>query len=145
MNGVVVMKVRSASTQDFEVCREFDFKHIRDQWLRQSIENGWVYFAELDGNIVGYLRLEFIWFVKPYIGWITVQEEHRRKGFGSQLILHIARELAQQGYDAFYTSTESLASENLAFYRKLGFEECGIVTQINENGNGEIFLVKPLK
>ena len=133
---------RIASIDDFEGCRPYDFSHVPDEWLRQSFENGWVYVAEDDDQIIGLARLEFIWLTIPYIGLITLKEEHRHKGIGSALIEYIAQDLSEQDHRALLTSTEDEGTPE--FYKKCGFSQCGVISEINETGNDEIYLIRYL-
>jgi N-acetylglutamate synthase-like GNAT family acetyltransferase len=132
-----------ASLDDFERCRRHDFSNIPDELIKQSIQNGWVYIVEVEDDVVGYARLEFIWLTIPYIGLVTLDEEYRGKGIGSALIERIAEDLAKQGHRALFTSTEDEGTPE--FYAKCGFDQCGVISMINETGNDEIYFVRFLQ
>ena len=55
---------------------------------------------------------------------IYIKEEHRKKGFGKQAILHWEEEMRQQGYKMTLLSTQ-VNEESQHLYRKLGYVDCG--------------------
>ncbi len=139
-----MIRVRLASENDFEYCRNTDFPHVKDHLLKQSIQNGWVYLVEINQSPVGYARLEFIWMTVPYFALIRIEENHQRKGVGTTLVNRILKDLKDQGHQKVYTSSEVMEPEPQEFHRKCGFMECGLIAGMNEKGIGEIFFVKKL-
>jgi N-acetylglutamate synthase-like GNAT family acetyltransferase len=138
-----LVSFRVATLDDFEQCRRFDFSHVPDNWLKQSIQNGWVYLVEEGDTTIGCARLEYIWLSLPYIGLITLEDEFQRKGIGTALIERIAQDLTKQGHRALYTSTEDEGTPE--FYQKCGFSQCGTISEINETGNDEIYFIRYLQ
>ena len=60
----------------------------------------------------------------PFMNLIYIKEEHRKKGFGKQAILHWEEEMRQQGYKMTLLSTQ-VNEESQHLYRKLGYVDCG--------------------
>ncbi|MHA1906531.1 MAG: GNAT family N-acetyltransferase [Candidatus Thorarchaeota archaeon] len=142
-----MVNLRVAKIDDIDKIRqhEYDYPHVTDDLLKHSIQNSWVYVVEVEGDIIGYARLEFIWLAIPYLALITLNDEHQGKGIGTSLIEKISQDMIEQGHSKIYTSSEVMEPEPQKFHRKCGFKECGIITGINDNGVGEIFFVKKLK
>jgi N-acetylglutamate synthase-like GNAT family acetyltransferase len=140
---MVLVSFKVATLDDFKQCRQFDFSHVPDDWLKQSIKNGWVYLVEENAKVIGYARLEYIWLSLPYIGLITLEDEYQRKGIGTALIDRISQDLTEQGHRALYTSTEDEGTPE--FYQKCGFSQCGTISEINETGNEEIYFIRYLQ
>ena len=138
-----MVSIRTASLDDYEHCRQFDYPDVPDEWIKQSIQNGWVYIVEDRGAVVGYARLEYIWLSIPYIGLITLDEEYQGKRIGTSLIDRMARDLSKQGHRAMFTSTEDEGTPE--FYQKCGFSQCGTISEINETGNDEIYFIRYLQ
>lgn len=88
---------------------------------------------------VGYLRLEYLWSLVPYIALIYVQEAHRMQGCSRVLLDFVIRHLEGQGYHCLYSSSQADEPTPQAWHRHMGFEECGVINGINEGGVGEIF------
>lgn len=103
-----------------------------------------VVIAEWNGKRVGYVRLEYLWSIVPYISLIQVLPEYRRQGVGKALIQFIETFLREAGYEALYSSSQADEPEPQAWHRHVGFEECGFIAGINDRV-GEVFFRKRLR
>ena len=139
----MMVSFRVATFDDFEQCCQFDYSYVPSEWLKQSIQNGWVYLVEEGDLVVGYARLEYIWLLYPIIGLLTLEDDYQRKGIGTALIDHIAHDLSKQGRRVLFTSAEDEGASE--FYRKCGFHQCGVISEINETGNDEIYFIRYLQ
>lgn len=136
------------TTTRFAVPADLDFVR-QDQYLppaiaQRKIEWREIIVAELDGNPVGYLRLEYLWSRLPYIALIHVLPEYRRRGIGKALLAFAEKSLREQGHKALYSSSQVNEAEPQAWHRHVGFEECGVIAGINEGGVGEVFFRRQL-
>ena len=100
--------------------------------------------AEWNGRRVGYVRLEYLWSIIPYISLIQVLPEYRRQGVGKALLGFIETFLRDAGHEVLYSSSQADEPEPQAWHRYMGFEECGFVAGIND-GIGEVFFRKCLR
>ena len=66
-----------------------------------------VVIAEWNGKRVGYVRLEYLWSIVPYIALIRVLPEYRRQGVGKALLRFIETFLREAGHDALYSSSQA--------------------------------------
>ena len=154
--------VRLAELKDLDFCVESDFQHVdayrgkmfMEEYLRREIEAGDVVVAEVDGKLVGYLRIEYMGLIAPCLAIIGVDREHQRKGVGTAMINFLEEYLLERkGHKVFtcdgqallYSSAEAVAVESQAWHRAVGFKECGIIAGCNEGGIGEIFFRKTLQ
>lgn len=112
--------------------------------VERKIGQNEVFVAELDGEPVGYLRIEYLWSVQPYISLIHVLEPQRRRGVGRALLAHVERILKEAGRSTLFSSSQVDEPEPQAWHRRMGFSECGIINGLNEGGVGEVFFRKPL-
>jgi len=152
-------KVRFAELKDLDFCIKSDFKHVdayrgrgfMKKYLRRRIEAKDVIVAEVDGNPVGYLRIEYLGLIIPSLGIIVIDEKYRRKGIGTAMISFLEEYLLKHSghkvftYDSnavLYSSAEATAIESQAWHRAARFVECGIIAGCNEGGIGEIFSEK---
>ncbi len=46
-----------------------------------------IIFAKMNEKLAGYLRIEYLWVIIPYIGLITIEKEYQRKGIGKKMQL----------------------------------------------------------
>jgi GNAT superfamily N-acetyltransferase len=135
--------VRFAGPELLEWCVVSD-SHITEQVIRHKIVNDEIIIAELDGQPIGYLRIEYLWSTIPYIGVIFVNEHYRNEGIGQKILAFLEDYLRSRGHDVLYSSSQADESEPQAWHRSVGFVESGIILGINEGGIGEVFFRKPL-
>ena len=120
-------------------------RYIPTDIVKRKIEWQEVIIAEINGEPVGYLRLEYLWSVIAYIALIRVLEEHRGKGVGKAMLKYTEDHLREKGHEGLYSSTQVNEAEAQSWHRGAGFKECGMIAGINEGGIGEVFFRKELK
>ena len=135
--------VRFAGPEVLEWCVVED-NLVTEQVIRHKIVNDEIIIAELDGQPIGYLRLEYLWSNIPYIGVIFVIELYRNEGIGRKILAFLENHLRSRGYNALYSSSQTNEPEPQAWHRSVGFVESGIISGINEGGVGEVFFRKSL-
>lgn len=134
--------VRFATQADLEFVSSDGF--IPQQVVANKIDLAEVVVAEVDGQLAGYLRLEYLWSLVPYVALIWVRPERQKQGVGRAMLTFVGEFLCQNGHDALYSSSQADEPAPQAWHRHVGFEECGIITGLNEGVVGEIFFRKRL-
>lgn len=133
----------------FAVADDLDFvqqdRYIPAEVVKRKIEWQEVVVAERDGGPVGYMRLEYLWSLVPYIAMAWVLPEHRRQGAGKAMLHFIEEFLREREHNALYSSSTINEPEPQEWHRHMGFEDCGIITGINAGGVGELFFRKQLR
>ena len=135
--------VRFAGPEDLEWSVVED-GHVTERIIRHKIINDEIIIAELDGQPIGYLRLEFLWSTIPYIGVVFVIESYRNEGIGQKILAFLEDHLRSIGHDVLYSSSQANEPEPQDWHRSVGFVESGIISGINEGGIGEVFFRKSL-
>ena len=139
---MVELTVRFAGPEDLEACVALDQPQVPAGALAVKIERGEIFLAERAGALAGYLRLEYLWSMIPFVGLIWVVEGQRRQGAGKALLAFVEDYLREGGHGALYSSSQADEPEPQTWHRHVGFEECGFVMGINEGGVGEVFFRK---
>lgn len=135
------ISVRFAERDDLEfVGRE---GRVAADVLRRKVEWREVVVAEQGGELVGQLRLEYLWSVVPCIALVIVARGRRRAGVGKAMLRFTEEFLRGRGHDTLYSSSQADEPEAQGWHRRVGFEECGFIAGINR-GVGEIFFRKRL-
>ena len=137
------LTLRFATLDDLQFVHQD--RYITTDVVRRKIEWQEVIVAEIRGELVGYLRLEYLWSVIPYIGLVRVEAEHRGKGVGKAMLRYREDYLREKEYEALYSSSQVNEAEAQRWHRGAGFKECGMIAGINEGGIGEVFYRKQLK
>jgi GNAT superfamily N-acetyltransferase len=138
----VDVSVRFAVQADLDFVRRDGF--IPTEVVMRKIDLGQVVVAEVDRQRAGYLRLEYLWSLVPYVALIWVVPEHRKQGLGKAMLAFVCEFLHESGHDALYSSSQVDEPEPQAWHRHVGFEECGVIAGLNEGGIGEVFFRKRL-
>lgn len=134
--------VRRAGARDLEFVGQDGY--LSPKLLREKIERGEVFLAEVEGTAAGYLRLEFLWSTQPYIALIRVLEPYRRSGVGTAMLSYVENALRALGHSSLLSSSQVDEPDPQAWHRHMGFAECGIIAGLNEGGVGEVFFRKDL-
>ncbi len=135
------VRIRFAKKSDLEFLNSKVY--VSDEILQRKIEWQEIIVAEKNGVKIGFLQLEYLWSLVPYIALIKVLEKHRRKGIGRKLLEFAESFLRENNHQMIYSSSQADESSPEEWHRHIGFEECGIISGINE-GIGEIFFRKNL-
>jgi GNAT superfamily N-acetyltransferase len=137
------LMIRLAAQAELDFVRQID-RHIPVEVAARKIEAQEILVAEANDALVGYLRLEFLWSLVPYIALIRVLPEYQHQGVGRALLAFLEGCLRRQGHTVLYSSSQADEAEPQAWHRHVGFAECGFVAGINAGGVGEIFFRKQL-
>ena len=98
----------------------------------------------LDGKPVGYLRIEYLWSMLPFISMIIIQEAYRKRGYSRDLLGFLEAFFREKGHKILFSSSQADEPTPQAWHRYMGFEECGVINGVNAGGVGEIFFKKKL-
>jgi len=85
--------------------------------VSEEFENGLILKGVLDGKLIGSVRASSDGHT-CYVGKLVVSPEHRRKGYGTQLLSEIERIWPHPRYELF---TSNKSSGNLKLYEKMGY------------------------
>jgi predicted GNAT superfamily acetyltransferase len=113
--------------------------YISQEIVLRKIQQGEIFLLLVEGQNAGYLRIEFLWSLVPYISLIMIQETHRKKGYSRVLLGYVKDHLRAKGYSVLYSSSQLDEPQPQAWHRHMGFKECGVLNGINEGGIGEVF------
>lgn len=131
---------RQAREQDLDFLVEHD-RHLRRSVMLDKIQRKEVFVIEHDSQLIGWARYNLFWDLVPFLTNINILEDHRRKGFGTQLIHSWEEAMRDEGHRLVLTSTQSDETGQF-FYRKVGYRDAGVLLLPNEAG--ELMLVKEL-
>jgi L-amino acid N-acyltransferase YncA len=138
MNNEYSITVRFACKKDLEECLAMDGSDRADI-ISNKIEMHEIIVAERAGELIGYLRIEYLWARLPFISLITLKPEYRKKGIGSLMLRYLTEFLEINGFDVLLSSSQVNEAEPQQWHRSKGFVECGMLAGMNENGIGEVF------
>lgn len=136
-------KIRFADLNDLESCVELDLHKNIDK-IKNKISMKEVIVAEINNEVIGCLKIEYIWTHLPFISYIVIKKEFRASGVGKSMLSFLEKYLKDNGQTILLSSTMSDAVNPQKWHLKMGFVECGMLCGINDDGVGEIFFKKVL-
>lgn len=135
------MKFDYASEVDFQYIFNND-KHISEKLIKTKIkEKEIIIVRDEDNKNIGWLRYGYFWDNTPFMNMLYLNEDHRYKGIGEEVVKFWESSMKSEGYDLVMTST--LSNEQAQhFYRKLGYKDSGSL--LLENEPLEIIFIKKI-
>ena len=134
-------KIRFATESDIKFLAPNVY--VSEKVLKRKIESQEFIVAERDGKLVGFIELEYLWSLVPFIALIRVLPEQRERGIGKRLLKFAEEFLISEGHKEIYSSSQEDENAPQKWHKHVGFNECGKIDGINE-GIGEIFFCKTL-
>lgn len=118
--------------------------HIQRKIIKLKIEQKEIIVAQLQNKLIGFMRIEFLWSIVPYIAVIKVKKEYQKQGVGKSLLQFIEKYLVKKGYKTLFTSSVVKEKEPQKWHKYMGFKKCGYIDHIQKEGR-EIFFYKNLR
>jgi ribosomal protein S18 acetylase RimI-like enzyme len=152
IKGVELMTVRLATKADVRICARIEKQEsgesieiIEDEIEKQiEDEDHFIFVAEEERKVVGFISAEWHkWNNSLYIDSLYIDENHRNRGHGSQLLKQMIRKSREIRSKKVFIDVESGNTNALILYLKHGFEVNGYVQDFyrsREEGNA-VFLV----
>ncbi len=97
---------------------------LTEEIIKKKISDGQVIVCMEGEKHSGCLRFGFGWDMFPFLNFIIVEKDARRKGIGRKLMEFWEREMKAKGHKLVMTSTD-VDEEAQHFYRKLGYRDSG--------------------
>ena len=133
--------VRFAEPTDLAWCVEHD-GWLDEAELRRKVQAREMVVAELEGELVGLVRLDYLWSSLPHLAQVRVVEHRRREGIGRALVAFVEQQARSTGTDKILSSTRPDKVGAQAWHRQIGFTECGSLDGFGPNGEATIFFLK---
>ena len=130
-------RVRTAAGHDLDWLAEHD-GHLDRAGVAAKLERREVLVAELDGVPAGMLRFDLLWSAVPFVALVRVDESARRRGVGRALVEGLCVRAQALGAAFVLSSATGDEAEPQAWHKAVGFQPCGELQGINDDGVGEI-------
>ncbi len=120
------MRIREATPSDLEAIDSFDiFAGERSA----EVERGECFVAVEEQQVVGYIVYNHSFYLKPFIQFLCVNPNFRRRGFATELLEYV--EGICDG-DKLFTSTESDNLPMLKLLNRREYRVSGVIDNIQE-------------
>lgn len=135
--------IRLAAPADVAGCMRLEHTLTPDEVLHKMSHDE-IFVALCGDQVIGYLRVGYLWGRVPCIDLIRLLPDHQGQGIGRQMLGVLEDELRQRGCRMLLSSSTANEARPQAWRHPTGFVECGILAGVNEGGVGEIFFRKTL-
>ena len=132
--------VRIAASGDLDFIKQKS--GLPRERLLQKIQRDEILILSVNDEPVGHLWFAFLWSEIPFIDLIYIKEDYQKRGLSRVLLGFLEAYLKESGYDVLYSSSQMDEPEPQAWHRHVGFEECGVISGMNDGGIGEAFFRK---
>jgi N-acetylglutamate synthase-like GNAT family acetyltransferase len=132
------IEIRFAKLNEFRKCKKLDPRLTASRFHSKAKEKE-IVVAIQESEIVGYLRLEYIWLKIPYLSWIIVKEDRRKTGIARDLVGFLKAFLKEKNLKFILSSYQNNAPHSKRWHSHLGFKACGRIQAINEDNSVELF------
>ena len=132
--------VRIAAPGDLDFIKQNS--RLPRERLLQKIQQDEILILRVNDEPVGHLWFGFLWSTIPFIDLIYIKQDYQKRGLSRVLLGFLEAYLEESGYDVLYSSSQMDEPEPQAWHRHVGFEECGVISGINDGGIGEVFFRK---
>jgi ribosomal protein S18 acetylase RimI-like enzyme len=137
--------IRQGTVGDLDALVAFDQVASSSEERRKQLEAGLrgseISVALVDGIPKGYVLLNYRFYGHPFIELLYIASERRRAGLGSALIEHVLKHISGS---KLFTSTNQSNEPMRELLRRLGFEESGIIHNLDP-GDPELVFLKRLQ
>lgn len=131
--------IRESITSDLPRIAEFDLLSQkypqRLEHIRKSIESGQAWSILVKENVIGYLIINYSFYHRCILDLLYVAEPMRGKGIGRKAIQWVK----QYCTESFFTSTNLSNSTMLHLLRTEGFQDSGIIHNLDEGDSEVVF------
>ena len=134
------MEIRLAKQDDISSICAFDhlaWQDNRRQFIEDSVASGNASVAILEGQVVGYVVLEYSFFWDAFMTMLYIHGAHRREGIGTALIRHVE---SMCKTSKLFTSTGELNRPMQALMVKLGYSPSGVINNVDDEEAEIVYL-----
>lgn len=136
-------RVRWATLEDRDFLTTTGVTRLPEVVLQRKLASQEVIVACRKQTCLGYLLVDHLCSYVPFVATAWVVESERRLGVGRAMLSFLEEDARAKGNEVIYSSSQCDEVEPQAWHRRVGFEECGILSSHNE-GVGEVFFRKRL-
>lgn len=137
------LSINLATKQNESFLREN--AQLSGELFNRKLKYNEILVAKVDNQTVGLLVFDYLWYHIPFIAFIWVDSKYRKNGIGRALLYRLEKFFLKGKNDVLFSSSKENAKEAQAWHKHMGFKECGLISEINDDNTGEVFFRKSLK
>jgi len=146
------MKIRLSAKRDFPAIIKMwlrffpeDTPKIAREYLEERLGRNEILVMEDSRKIAGFLTFSKNYFFQSdYNQFVMVDGKHHRKGIATALMEAFEAQARKRKCRRIFSSSEPWNKASISMHKKLGYERCGYVDNIWNEGKRDLFFSKKL-
>ncbi len=137
-----MIKIRQARESDIELIYGFDHlaqNKCRKVFIEKSVKSNKTMVAVLNGQVTGYIVLDYSFYSNGFISMLYVHSEYRKNGIGNAL-LEYAESVCKT--NKLFTSTNESNFPMQSLLKKKSYLPSGRIDNLNENDPELVYFKK---
>ena len=118
--------------------------HISSELFNRKLKYKEILIAKIDEKRAGILISEYLWSHIPFIAQIWINVDFRKIGIGKSMLNYFEQYLIENNHFILLSSSMENNINAQDWHRHMGFKDCGIISEINDDNTGEVFFKKSL-
>ena len=143
-----MLSIKQINEKDIELCYELDSNTIslwsKEQWVQEFKKEGVKVFGLLLSNLVIGICVFHIVLDEAQINFFVVNQEYRKKGFGSYLMIYLIKQCEKLNIHKLVLEVSNTNVVAEKFYNRFDFSTVGIRRKYYKDGSDALLKEKIL-
>ena len=143
-----MLSIKQINEKDIELCYELDSNTIslwsKEQWVQEFKKEGVKVFGLLLSNLVIGICVFHIVLDEAQINFFVVNQEYRKKGFGSYLMIYLIKQCEKLNIHKLVLEVSHTNVVAEKFYNRFDFSTVGIRRKYYKDGSDALLKEKNL-
>ncbi len=143
-----MLSIKQINENDIELCYELDSNTIslwsKEQWVQEFKKEGVKVFGLLISNLVIGICVFHIVLDEAQINFFVVNQEYRKKGFGSYLMIYLIKQCEKLNIHKLVLEVSHTNVVAEKFYNRFDFSTVGIRRKYYKDGSDALLKEKIL-
>tara|TARA_B100000161_G_C33310245_1_gene306762 strand:- start:39 stop:491 length:453 start_codon:yes stop_codon:yes gene_type:complete len=143
-----MISIKRINKEDIDLCYELDLNTIslwsKKQWDNEFKKEGIKVFGLKLSNIVIGVCVFHVVFDEAQINFFAVNNDYRKKGFGTFLMRHLIKECEKLNLNKLFLEVSNINFTAVKFYSRFDFSTVGIRKNYYKDGSHALLKEKKL-
>ena len=143
-----MISIREINEKDIDLCYELDSNSIslwsKKQWANEFKKKGIKVFGLILSNLVIGICVFHIVLDEAQINFFVIDEEYRKKGFGSHLMSYLIKQCKRLNLSKLFLEVSNTNETAERFYSRFNFSTVGVRRNYYKDGSNALLKEKKI-
>tara|TARA_B100001029_G_scaffold63735_1_gene51593 strand:- start:536 stop:976 length:441 start_codon:yes stop_codon:yes gene_type:complete len=143
-----MISIREINEKDIDLCYELDSNSIslwsKKQWANEFKKKGIKVFGLILSNLVIGICVFHIVLDEAQINFFVIDEEYRKKGFGSHLMSYLIKQCKRLNITKLFLEVSNTNETAERFYSRFNFSTVGVRRNYYKDGSNALLKEKKI-